>query len=529
MTRSILLTVAIAIAAVAASKPQSSSRALAVRAPTYAVVIVLDGARPDYFHLIAMPNLRWLQDQGVTYSQAFVGQLMANTPPSHATIGTGVFPRRHGVEGFWWTDPRTGALIRPTDLAEVQGGMLEQVMSDHHVPSISARLKESDRNARIVSASGHKCYAADAMGTASADYILCAVIYHGRWVAQAVRRHLPPPGAVNNPQWDVSIPPPSTGFGAAVQQWQVGAENDWTVRYALWAFHRVHYPRLMLLNLPETDVTGHFALHNGPVETTLMAHFDRELGSIIAAYRQAHLLQHAVFVVTADHGMSSVQARLPFSSLDRAVYLAGASKVYLEADTGAAIGIRQLDRARAVAVEVARLGGAAIDATYYKRLRSAVWSYAAAYTRPSLTVRMRQAFQMLANTDASAEGPEVLAVYAPHVTTGDRIANGYHWWAGHLGPQWDEQHIPLLIAGAGVQHHRVSSYPARLVDIAPTVEHLMGLRSDGVDGNVLADAVQSSSRTDRSRQSARAAGLLPLVSALQQRSLDTYPITPPGS
>jgi hypothetical protein len=80
------------------------------------------------------------------------------------------------------------------------------------------------------------------MGTASADYILCAVIYHGRWVAQAVRRHLPPPGAVNNPHWDVPIPPPSSSFGAAVQQWKVGAENDWTVRYALWAFHRVHYP-----------------------------------------------------------------------------------------------------------------------------------------------------------------------------------------------------------------------------------------------------------------------------------------------
>jgi hypothetical protein len=57
----------------------------------------------------------------------------------------------------------------------------------------------------------------------------------------------------------------------------------------------------------------------------------------------------------------------------------------------------------------------------------------------------------------------------------------------------------------------------------------MGLRSDGVDGNVLADAVQSSSRTDRSRQSARAAGLLPVVRALQERSRDTSPITPPGS
>jgi arylsulfatase A-like enzyme len=204
----------------------------------------------------------------------------------------------------------------------------------------------------------------------------------------------------------------------------------------------------MMLNLPETDVTGHFALRNTPVETTLMAHFDRELGSIIAAYREAHLLQHTVFVVTADHGMSSVQARLPFSILDRAVYLAGASKMYLEADTGAAIGIRQLDRARAVALgslawEGRRLMGRTINAC-------APGSGRTPPRTPALSDGAHEAgIQMLANTDASAEGPEVLAVYAPHVTTGDRIAHGYHWWAGHLGPQWDEQHIPLLIAGPG--------------------------------------------------------------------------------
>jgi hypothetical protein len=75
--------------------------------------------------------------------------------------------------------------------------------------------------ARAVSVSAHKCYAADAMGTASTDYILCALIYHNRWGAQAVGVHRPPPGAINNPRWDVPIPARTSGFGPAVQQWKV--------------------------------------------------------------------------------------------------------------------------------------------------------------------------------------------------------------------------------------------------------------------------------------------------------------------
>jgi hypothetical protein len=112
--RSILLAVLICVAALLASEPQSTSRALGVRVPTYAVVIVLDGARPDYFRLTAMPNLHWLQSQGVTYSQAFVGQLIANTPLARNDRDRRVpAPARGG--GLWWTDPgRANLFDQPT-------------------------------------------------------------------------------------------------------------------------------------------------------------------------------------------------------------------------------------------------------------------------------------------------------------------------------------------------------------------------------------------------------------------------------
>lgn len=502
--------------------PLLTGRSQAQPAPArrYAVVIVLDGARPQYLKPSSMPNLRWLLARGVDYTQAFAGQEIANTPPSHATIGSGVFPSRHGIQGFEWKDPRTGGMIRPTDRTPVQNGALEAVLTEHHTPSLAAQVKATDRRDTVLSVSGHKCYASDAMGGASADVILCAEIYHDRWVAQAVGSHRPPPGAVNNSHWDVPIPAPNSGFGPGVEQWQVGVENHWTMDYALWACKRMHYPRIMMINLPETDVTGHFLLPHMKVEQRLMQVFDRDLGGLITAYRRAGILNRTDFLITADHGMTSVATRLPWAVLDRSIQLAGATKVYVEADTGAAIGIKELQKARAVAVNVGRLGGVSIDATYYKTVARGKWAYRPAYIRSDLPYRVRQAYAALMATDASADGPEVFAVYAPHVTTGDRISNGYHWLGGHLGPGWEDQHIPFVLAGAGIKHGVRSSYPARLVDIAPTLERLLAIQPSQSDGIVLADALVDTGHNASSKQQALGRQLTPLVRALQERSLD---------
>lgn len=455
---------------------------------------------------------------GVTYRQAYVGQMLANTPPSHATIGTGVFPRGHGIMGFWWEDSRTNTLTRPTDTSAVESGALEAVMQRYRAPSLAASVKKTYPSAKIVSSSGHKCYAADAMGTASADYILCALIYHDRWVAQAVGTHRPPSGAVNNSAFDVPIPNPHSGFAPAVEQWKLGAENDWTVRYSLWAFRRVHYPRVLMVNLPETDVTGHFAANWAPIEGTLMQHFDRELGDIMSAYKKAGIFKQTVFVVTADHGMTRVKSRVPFSIYDQAIQLAGATKVYLEADTAGALGILEADRAKQVAVNVALLGGSRVEATFYKVYTDGKWQYRLAAERPSVPSALERTYLSMVNTSACADGADVVAIYPPHVTTGDRPVGPYHWVGGHLGPQWDEQHIPLVIAGAGVRHGATSMYPARLVDITPTLEYLLGSQPTRTDGVVLADSVGHPGTRLKAKEQRRGEHLLPEVRLLEKRS-----------
>ncbi len=43
------------------------------------------------------PNLRRLMQRGVAYTRATVGSSPSSTAPVHATMGTGAFPRRHGI------------------------------------------------------------------------------------------------------------------------------------------------------------------------------------------------------------------------------------------------------------------------------------------------------------------------------------------------------------------------------------------------------------------------------------------------
>jgi hypothetical protein len=70
-------------------------------APRVVVTFVIDGGGwnvlrtwPD-----AWPNLRRLMREGAAYRNAIAGSFPAVTASTHATIGTGAFPRTHGVTG----------------------------------------------------------------------------------------------------------------------------------------------------------------------------------------------------------------------------------------------------------------------------------------------------------------------------------------------------------------------------------------------------------------------------------------------
>ena len=99
-----------------------------------------------------------------------------------------------------------------------------------------------------------------------------------------------------------------------------------------------------------------------------------------------------------------------------------------------------------VAVNLLNLSHGQVEATYYKVFSNHEWLYKVAAAQPNVSPHLRHAYLVLANTMASDSGPDVYAVYAPRISTRNFKAFGYQWYRGHLGPQWGDQHIPLVIS-----------------------------------------------------------------------------------
>lgn len=70
--------------------------------PRLIVTVVWDGGGDNTLALWpqAWPNLARLATEGVSYSRATVGSSPSVTPSVHSTLGTGVFPYRHGITGI---------------------------------------------------------------------------------------------------------------------------------------------------------------------------------------------------------------------------------------------------------------------------------------------------------------------------------------------------------------------------------------------------------------------------------------------
>src|SRR3954451_12355397 len=64
--------------------------------PSRVVIIVLDQARPDTITRYHMKNVQELQRKGVSFPNAIVGDMAAETVVSHNVITSGLFPRDMG-------------------------------------------------------------------------------------------------------------------------------------------------------------------------------------------------------------------------------------------------------------------------------------------------------------------------------------------------------------------------------------------------------------------------------------------------
>lgn len=471
------------------------------RAPRI-VIVVLDAFRADYVELAPMPNLQWLMARGTSFSNAWCGQLETMTPASHATISTGATPAHQGVIGFSWKDPSTGQETYTAWYDDVLAGRLEAQLVQHNVNSIPLAIKAADPTARVVALSSEKYYAADAMGGSAADYILYGLPKNGRITPQGIPHHVPPTSFLQK--------------RALTRQWPLTFEqyDELAMTMALDSL-RTFDPRVLMINLPGCDTYGHRV--GGPatpnVMRRLVAGCDAQLGRLFTTFRNRGILDQTIFVVTGDHGMLPNAYQLLDTDIKAAVAAAGGQILFNTGGSSSYIWLKNPEVAPAVAQHlVDTLPHAPL--AHYQTLSNGVYTYRPVVrTGATPNAALEGAYQYLFSTFAGPISPDITLWLDENTVVRNRVqgsATAPH--GNHGGSTWGVQHVPLVIAGPGVVRNRVLDFPARLMDIAPTLLTLLGIPPTNMDGIVLADALLRPTGTQTRAYDA----LAPLVSAAQQ-------------
>jgi arylsulfatase A-like enzyme len=472
----------------------------------YVLVLVIDAARFDEFNLAQMPNLARVVAGGTTYNQAWVGQMPSLTETSHATIGTGVLPARHLIIGDTWRVPGTNSMSPDLLNRQItQTGYLGKLIKQSGAPTLASFVHQHYKGSVVVALSGHKIYAADAMGAGDADFVAYGALDTRRhYVPFAIPGHMPSKSILGSSQLDLPSYPRKPGI-----------EDAWTTTLAEKFLFKYH-PRLMMVNLPEVDVYGHAVGTQVDVMQPLMRNIDGQIGRLLAAYGRAGLLSQTTFVITSDHAMVPSVRTVSSPQVAQIVQRAGGVALTVGHGDYCAVWLKDLASVPRVAAALATANLPGVDAVYAK---DETGQYALVSAPARLADPMvNQAYLDLLATFDSAESPDVVLLYDENTITTSPYYQKIGRKGDHGGASWGAQHIPLILMGPTVRQGYRSDFPARLVDIAPTIETIMGISPQHQDGVPLSDALLHPPLTAVQMQGKVSARLLDDVKALEQEA-----------
>lgn len=443
----------------------------------HVVLLVIDAGQPALFTSVSLPHIQALMKHGVVYDRAYVGQMESTTPGVHVTLGTGTLPKENGFLGFSWVTP-SGR--KPVDFRSLLAdGQIDPVLKSLPELSVAARLHQQIKGAVSIAASGHKDYAAVGLGGGAADYDIYGKVEGNQFVPTFLPGHTPPPlTAVQRKALTVS------------KRFPLAAEDAWAFRYATTLAADVK-PRLLMINLPEMDTWGHW---DGPsdkaVFATLMKNIDRGVGTIEDTYRKLGILNNTDFIITADHSMMESMAAHNWPAIQAAAKAAGAPCARADGAAGT-IWLDDPTKAKIAADAIVRSRPAHVEAVFYRSSLTPAFHYVlASPTNWDVSPGVTTALQHLVDTTAGLHGPDVWVLYRENYTAVPLNVAG-KWKGTHGGATWKTQHVPLVLSGPGIKQGIHSQFPSKEIDIAPTMERLLGLSPIHRDGVILADALQS--------------------------------------
>jgi predicted AlkP superfamily pyrophosphatase or phosphodiesterase len=489
--------------------------------PKYLVLMVLDGARPDYFTSTALPHFQQLADAGTQFSAGIDGLLEAETPSAHTALATGSRPDHNGILGFDWanTDNDRYSLFDPNKMTD-----MEQIIQDNHAPTIAGLYKQQFPGSVAVSMSGSKYYAAAPLGGPNAD----AIIYYGGVCVQpgsnnscnqswfepfAVPGHVPPQSLLKDPSLTVH----TTKLAS-------GQEDHAVTTMALATVSQMH-PRLLLMNYPEFDwPLGH--VFGGSIDQSLvqtdMRDWDNDLGQIEDLYRKEGILNQTLFVITADHGMMPIERWVPATTIENAVAAAGTTSPDIASNSGDFVWLADPTKAQTVADNIMNAKDPGIMCAYYLGGSATQPAYSPS-SGCNVTPAIEAANQYLLSALLNGHEPQVVVLGNEGVSFSNPTTT--HWKGDHGGASWESQHFPLILAGPGIKQGVTIDSPVQTEDIAPTVLTDMGVTPTGMDGTTLADALQQPTDAQTRARNNEITWLTPIEQALSTE----VPMSPSSS
>lgn len=290
----------------------------AAEPPRLIVVVVWDGGGRNLLaeYPDAWPNLRRLIPGGVWFERATVGSSPSVTPPVHATLGTGAFPRHHGLVDFVYRVD--GRIVNAYETGP----------QDLMVPSLADEWDVARGNEPVVGMLAYKNWHLGMLGHGSlfegGDDDIAVVVDEkiGRWgLNRDNRRFFRFPTYLN----EVDGLDDAVAMADALDGLRDGlyfGEDDlgdpnfvWrTPAFARWqtqvleemirreGFGADEITDLLFVNYKQIDQAGHLWTMNSRQMETAVEASDRELARLVSSLNSLVGRGRWVLALTADHG-----------------------------------------------------------------------------------------------------------------------------------------------------------------------------------------------------------------------------------
>lgn len=421
----------------------------------HVILISIDGFAA--YHLensdLLIPNIRALIENGV-WAKNSVTVYPSVTHPSHATLVTGVSPRRHGVLGNQMTNRKTNKSFAATTQTRANAIKVPTLFDVAH----RAGLKTAA-----------VCWP-ETRQDASLDFN----ILHGH---EELNKAEVSPVLLQNLR-NAGIPI-DLYYEIAPQGKMVQVQRDFILAQSAAEIFRMEKPQLMAVHFVNTDGMQHSWGPGHYFAQSALSYADYNVGLIRQAVQDAGLGDRTTFLIVADHGFHSVQHEVNIHPLFVDSGLAGKVKLH-----GGGWG---------VFVETTKgfspkRDGAALDAFFARVLKLEGLQRvvrddefpALGYPRYEENDNVAGQYLIVPEIDT------YIVVDEKSVSTERRPRKASHTH-GYM-PDHPRMYPALVLSGYGIRRgERIGS--VRNHDVAPTIARLLGIQMSDVEGRVLTEAL----------------------------------------